>query len=158
MLSLFKDFLRYFKESFALCGTPISASSSINKRAYSNIASAFGFSQIHYVIDNAEYLDAEFTPSHPFVGSSDPIDIVEYFKYVKNKEEIEYRIKNASKSSDFQCSLANLVESYYRGQVDCLNDINKSFEIVFRKETPAFLPSMFNFGKAVKNMFGTNAG
>lgn len=45
------------------------------------VASAFGFSQIHYVIDNAEYLDAEFTPSHPFVGSSDPIDIVEYFKY-----------------------------------------------------------------------------
>ena len=45
------------------------------------VASAFGFTQIHYVIDNAEYLDAEFTPSQPFVGSSDPIDIVEYFKY-----------------------------------------------------------------------------
>ena len=45
------------------------------------VASAFGFTQIHYVIDNAEYLDFEFTPSRPFVGSSDPIDIVEYFKY-----------------------------------------------------------------------------
>ncbi|OHT00162.1 hypothetical protein TRFO_33239 [Tritrichomonas foetus] len=45
------------------------------------VASAFGFTQIHYFIDNAEYLDAQFTPSHPFVDSSDDVDIVEYFKY-----------------------------------------------------------------------------
>ena len=45
------------------------------------VASAFGFSQIHYIIDNAEYLDAEFAPSYPFVDTSDTIDIVEYFKY-----------------------------------------------------------------------------
>lgn len=45
------------------------------------VSSAFGFTQIHYIIDNAEYLDAQFTPLEPFTGVVDPVDIVEYFKY-----------------------------------------------------------------------------
>ena len=43
------------------------------------VAAAFGFTQVHYVIDNVEYLDAQITPDHPFIGS--PLNIIEYFLY-----------------------------------------------------------------------------
>ena len=43
------------------------------------VAAAFGFTQVHYIIDNVEYLDAQITPGHPFVST--PINIIEYFLY-----------------------------------------------------------------------------
>jgi hypothetical protein len=45
------------------------------------ISSAFGFTQVHYVIDNLEYLGGQLQPEHPFVESAQPIDVGEYFKY-----------------------------------------------------------------------------
>lgn len=46
------------------------------------ISSAFGFDQIHFIIDHIDYLDVQFQPAHPFVDSSETVDLVEYFKYV----------------------------------------------------------------------------
>jgi hypothetical protein len=45
------------------------------------ISSAFGFTQVHYVIDNLEYLGGQIQPEHPFVESAQPIDAGDYFKY-----------------------------------------------------------------------------
>ena len=44
--------------------------------------------------------------------------------YKQNREEIEFRLKNAEKSDEYQCSLSNLVESYYRGHAKSKNDVD----------------------------------
>ena len=43
--------------------------------------------------------------------------------YVKNKEEIEYRISHAIDSRKYECTLSDIVISYYRGQQNNKNDI-----------------------------------
>lgn len=43
--------------------------------------------------------------------------------YQRNKKEIEFRIKNAVSSKDYKCSLADIVECYYKKRKLALNDI-----------------------------------
>ena len=40
-----------------------------------------------------------------------------------NKDEIEFRIKNAQNSDDFQCTFSDIVEGYYHGKFFCKNYI-----------------------------------
>ena len=45
--------------------------------------------------------------------------------YEKNKEEIEFRINNATNSFDYKCTISDLVESFYRGNQSSKEDIEK---------------------------------
>lgn len=46
--------------------------------------------------------------------------------YIENKEEIEFRIQNATESGDYKCTLSDIVEGYCRGKFLCKKYI-KSF-------------------------------
>ncbi|KAK8837936.1 hypothetical protein M9Y10_035878 [Tritrichomonas musculus] len=43
--------------------------------------------------------------------------------YEKNKEEIEFRINNATNAFDYECTISDLVESFYRGNQSSKEDI-----------------------------------
>ncbi|KAK8885013.1 hypothetical protein M9Y10_044141 [Tritrichomonas musculus] len=45
--------------------------------------------------------------------------------YKDNKEEIEFRIKNATNSSEYKCTLADIVKCVYRGSTSCTDLIQK---------------------------------
>ncbi|KAK8887003.1 hypothetical protein M9Y10_038038 [Tritrichomonas musculus] len=49
--------------------------------------------------------------------------------YTNNKEEIEFRIKNATDAREYQCTISDLVESYYRGQTASKDDIEQLLSI-----------------------------
>ncbi|KAK8886998.1 hypothetical protein M9Y10_038033 [Tritrichomonas musculus] len=45
--------------------------------------------------------------------------------YTNNEEEIEFRIKYARDAREYQCTISDLVESYYRGQTESKDDIEQ---------------------------------
>ncbi|KAK8887004.1 hypothetical protein M9Y10_038039 [Tritrichomonas musculus] len=49
--------------------------------------------------------------------------------YTKNKEEIEFRIKHAIDAREYQCTISDLVESYYRGQTESKADIEQFLSV-----------------------------
>ncbi|KAK8865159.1 hypothetical protein M9Y10_010694 [Tritrichomonas musculus] len=57
--------------------------------------------------------------------------------YIRNKEEIEFRIENAVSSKDYKCSLADIVECYYKGRKPSLHDV-KNFINAFNSHRYIF--------------------
>jgi hypothetical protein len=62
------------------------------------ISSAFGFTQIHYIIDNVEYLQGAIRPDHPFVESHEPINVADYFKFALSSASFVFAAEKTDKA------------------------------------------------------------
>ncbi|KAK8852561.1 hypothetical protein M9Y10_017549 [Tritrichomonas musculus] len=76
--------------------------------------------------------------------------------YQQNKEEIEFRIKNAIDSSSYQCTISDIVESYFRGKseskIDIENFLSCCYEQFLQNENDKVDELQFN-DDIIKSIF-----
>ena len=77
--------------------------------------------------------------------------IKELMIYERNEEEIEYRINNAYDSHKYSCSISEVVLSYYLGQRESLEDIEKT--LLSYQQLP--LQSSIIKGDIIKSIYET---
>ena len=69
--------------------------------------------------------------------------------YKSNETEIEYGLENSIDRREYRCTISDIVESYYQGQYNCFDDIEKILSLLSNKST------FYLEGDIIKNIFGS---
>lgn len=93
-------------------------------------------------------------PSERFQSFDEIIKSIENLSiYEKNREEIDYRIKNAKSAMDYNCHLCDIVESYYHGNQQSSKFIEKTFDNISNFLYSFSEKNYIDNGDLIKNIY-----
>lgn len=91
-----------------------------------------GIKGIRKIIEKCMRIDLLEPQNYDFLSIINEIENLEIYK--ENKEEIEYRIKNADSTNEYKCTFADIVISYFQGNESSLQII-QAFLRHFQNQT-----------------------